>query len=777
MIQLKEFQKSAADQIAERFGNYYDDPPMRGTRKNRRTVPFYQELASIPASGKTVILSDAVSAISTMLPIAPIVLWLSKGKVVVDQTATNLAPGGKYHHLLGTADFNYLAEYDATVVRNATNPLIFFATVGTFNQKDKEEGSRLIFKSEVDTADESTWNELKQRRDAEDHRRPLIIVYDEGHNLTDQQIDLLLDLEPDGLIAASATMKLPAQLDKEIKQLRDEGWKNEDLVTKVDPKAVAESELVKSCVQLSGYEAPMEETINSLIDDMRDAEKEATECGVGAPKAIYVCKTNIVDGDSSRMDRAQQPFLQRRAPPILIWRHLTERCGVDPSEIAVYCSLKTHKDYPMPADFRLFKGGEKDYAAFTDGDYRHVIFNLSLQEGWDDPLCYFAYIDKSMESTIQVEQVVGRLLRQPSATHYRAERLNTAHIYVRVDKRGVFTEVLKKVNKQLARDVPGIRIVETKLGKSKPESIPVKGRRTIPETAHVTDQAVEPIAEIVDSLPDFRNDDGSNIASEGGRAIIQHFVGEDSEVEFEWEEFEHTSFVVARWLFQREIMRRFQGALGIAPTDAPKFDAMVGFGSRAHKQIVRTAQDVVDAYLDNVYIKQKKADGYTVGSVLVRKDDLTKFDNALHAGYSGLNETLELPFAEAIDKIGVAWCRNPASSKSGYTIPLISVGATRNFYPDFLIWKGKDVYAVDTTGEFLLQDKTSRKLLAIEPATPSGGRLIVRLISGGIWNADVEREDSAGYTVWGRKQDNGLRTIHVDTPQAAVRRALTRELI
>ncbi len=28
-------------------------------------------------------------------------------------------------------------------VRDATKPLVFFATVGTFNQKDKEEGNRL----------------------------------------------------------------------------------------------------------------------------------------------------------------------------------------------------------------------------------------------------------------------------------------------------------------------------------------------------------------------------------------------------------------------------------------------------------------------------------------------------------------------------------------------------------------------------------------------------------------------------------------------------------
>jgi type III restriction enzyme len=203
-------------------------------------------------------------------------------------------------------------------------------------------------------------------------------------------MDLLLELEPDGLIAASATMKLPSQLGAEVKHLKEEGWTDEELVTDVDSKAVADSGLVKSRIQLGGYEAPMEETIDSLIADLADAEKAATAQGLGPLKAIYVCKTNIVEGNSLQTDNAQQPFTHRRSPPILIWRHLTERCGIDPAEIAVYCTLKTHKDYPLPPDFRLFKGGDKDYDAFTAGGFRHVIFNLSLQEGWDDPLVYFA---------------------------------------------------------------------------------------------------------------------------------------------------------------------------------------------------------------------------------------------------------------------------------------------------------------------------------------------------------------------------------------------------
>src|SRR5206468_6259680 len=118
-----------------------------------------------------------------------------------------------------------------------------------------------------------------------------------------------------------------------------------------------------------------------------------------------------------------------------------------------------------PAEFVHFKGGDTDYANFKAGNYRHIIFNLGLQEGWDDPECYFAYIDKSMQSAIQVEQVIGRVLRQPAAKHYESETLNTAHFYVRVDAKGVFQEIAKEVTKRLGGAFPEIQISSYEAGK------------------------------------------------------------------------------------------------------------------------------------------------------------------------------------------------------------------------------------------------------------------------------------------------------------------------
>lgn len=529
---------------------------------------------------------------------------------------------------------------------------------------------------------------------------------------------------------------------------------------------------------LAGYEAPMEETVSALLADLVEAEALAPGYGLDwRPKAVYVCKTNIVEGDAYRRDDPKQPFASREAPPILIWRYLVEQCGIDPEEIAVYCALRFAKDFAPPPEFHLFAGADRDYDEFTRGAYRHVIFNKSLQEGWDDPLVYFAYVDKSMESDIAVEQLVGRLLRQPGGQHYPVERLNTAHFYVRLDKRRTFRDVIDGVAAKLGTDAPGIQLVAAPPDRAKPTALPPLSARSVHTTDLETRAAVEPVRAHLAHLTDFRRDDGTNTRAVGGRVLVQRNIGDDLVPEFTWEEFEHTNLVSARWLFQREVRRRYPGALGVAETDHPKFDALIGFGSIAYEQVLGTADDVVSAYVDNVALVQPKPNPYRVGPVLVRPDELQTFDHALHDGYSDLSPE-ELACARELDAIGHVWCRNP--SRSGYGIPLITVGRTRTFYPDFLVWSGdeglSDVYAIDTTGAHLLADKTGRKMLTVRPPRGSSHQLRVRFISRGKQDLGlngVNSLDDEGYTVWSRRPEDGtIRTQHVDELKPAVAKAL-----
>lgn len=770
MIELLHFQEQASSMMAERFGQYMDDPVMSGTRHSQKTVPFFQALSSITASGKTVILADVISSIGATLPVPPVVLWLSKGRVVVEQTLTNLLPAGKYHHLLGSAAVRPLAEYDRDEVADLSKPIVFFATVGTFNQKDKENGSLVIYRCELDTTDQSIWDALKERLTRDNLRRPLVVVYDEAHNLSDQQTDLLMELEPTAFLLASATMRLPQQIAREVEALRANGWTDETLVTTVDATAVAESGLVKSGVMLAGYQAPMEETVSALLADFAEAEQDAISYGLlGKPKAIYVCNTNIVAGNAAQQDDPHRPFASRQAPPILIWRHLVEAHGIDPDEIAVYCSLKMDKDYPAPEGFHLFKGGEKDFESFTAGGFRHVIFNLSLQEGWDDPLCYFAYVDKSMESPVQIEQVIGRLLRQPGAKHYPASRLNTAHFYVRVDRSQVFSEILNSVGRSLRSESPNLEIVITMPGRSRPTELQPKVVVTVPGTALDPSAAVAPVSDLVARLSDYREDPGSNTTGSGSRTIVQRLVGSATGSEAKWETFEQSSKMLARWIFQREVRKRYAGALGVAPTSDAKFDAAIGLGSNAEAHILKVAEEVVDTFLGSVRVIQKPRDAYRVGSILARDEGLEEFTNSVHKGYDDLNP-FERAFAHALDGAGTAWCRNP--SRTGYRIPLPTLGPTSNFFPDFIAWVGDDAFLIDTKGGHLMLEAAARKLLWIEHPQGAVQRLFVKLVSEGKWRADGTKATDQGYTLWGVRPESGRSVQHFDDLDQLVAAAL-----
>ena len=118
--------------------------------------------------------------------------------------------------------------------------------------------------------------------------------------MTDQQTDLLLELDPDVILVASGTMKTPGRLGKLIDRLRDHGWDEERLVTAVKSLDVVEAGLVKRQIVLGGYATIMESAIEDMLDQMKVVAKKARTLRAGfKPKAIYVCKTNISQLDGS----------------------------------------------------------------------------------------------------------------------------------------------------------------------------------------------------------------------------------------------------------------------------------------------------------------------------------------------------------------------------------------------------------------------------------------------------------------------------------------------
>jgi len=768
-MDLLKFQADASEQIAQRFSDYMIDPlAVRRTQ----LVPFYQALSAITGSGKTLILADTIELIRGRLAVEPIVLWLSKGRVVVWQTFANLSTG-KYADLIGGYDVKPLLDCKPVDVEDSRRGLLLVATVGKFNQRDKEEGDRKIFRVRLNAADKSLWDTLKDRKDSFDRRRPLIVVYDEGQNLSSLQTKLLMELEPDGLIAASATMRIPDELSGTIERLRrDKQWTDADLVTSVKSSEVALSGLVKQHIMLGGYVTPMEIAINDMLAEMAVAATAAAAVNPPfQPKAIYVSNTNIIDGVTVKDDMARS-FKERQARPILIWRHLVEQCGVAPETIAVYCDLKFDQKLPPPPDFNLFSNGDSDYDRFVAGNFRHIIFNLSLQEGWDDPECGFAYIDKDMGSPDQVTQIVGRVLRQPGAQHYADPILNTAHFFIRTDEKGVFEAILDDVRAKLASDTPDITITVRRdaHGSAKPYKPALKDR-SVPTASIDSTDAVQPIKRIIKATHNYAAG-GVNTEGGGKRIQVLQTIGAGDAATEDWVEVAHSNRVTARWIMRREVQRLFpshgdrqRSPINLCDIEDAKFDALVEYNSPAADHIRDQARKVVEAYIDHSIIVQNAHDHpYVVPSTTYDEAKFEKFSNALHEGYSGLNKE-ELKFAKALDKTKRVWCRNPA--QGGYGIPLLDRGATKTFYPDFLAWtdNNKTVVAIDTKGGHLITQDAGRKLFHIDKME-DGPEVVIRLVTVGIWEVSNgvygQKSGTKGYSVWILKQGKPT-PIHCET--------------
>jgi len=512
--------------------------------------------------------------------------------------------------------------------------------------------------------------------------------------------------------------------------------------------------LVKKQIMLCGYLTPMEIAINELLTDFRKSETAAVRLGLDfRPKAIYVTNTNVADGTSVKEDAARQ-FHERLARPILIWRHLVETARVDPKHIAVYCDLKFEAKFPPPANFNLFSGGDTDYDQFIAGDFRHIIFNLSLQEGWDDPACCFGYIDKDMGSPDQVTQIIGRVLRQPGAEHYPAAVLNTAHFYIRTDEKGVFERIIQDVREKLTSDAPDIALIVSKStrGGERPTR-PALKHREVPTVSINSSAAKGPISDIVRLIPHYQGNTEDTVGT-GGRIQVLQSIGKNSAAKEEWVEFEHSNRVSARWIFLRELQKRHRKAAHLCDIEHAKFDVFVEYNSPAAALIREQADKVANAYIEHSAIVQNALDDpYVVDSVFVDETRMVKFKNALHEGYSGMNE-LEKAFAAALEKTKKVWCRNP--SQGGYEVPLLDRGNTRTFNPDFLVWADrKNVVAIDTKGDHLIVEDAGRKLFHIDAVSP-GIHISVRLVTEGHWGVanglPHKAKGKLGFTVWSLKQ-------------------------
>ncbi len=307
MLELKVFQSDSAKAISDRYAFFagHPDRPRKGTKPR----PFFQALSALTGAGKTPILAQAVALMRGHFGTEPIVLWMSKAKSVVAQTLTNFSGGGKYSEIIEGFRVIDVQGLHPELIADGSIPLLVMTTTGLFNNKHQAEGALNIYKKDNDLfGDQSPWERLIERKSL-DKRRPMLIVYDEGHNLSDQQTELLSELEPDAYLLASATLKLPLNFQKSVIQpiklwveeaddpkpfgvlraLDSDGKPEAErfITTAVSSDKVVEAELVKKAIQFDGTTAAMERCLDDLTNRMQVLNNEISHLGLDiTPKAI-----------------------------------------------------------------------------------------------------------------------------------------------------------------------------------------------------------------------------------------------------------------------------------------------------------------------------------------------------------------------------------------------------------------------------------------------------------------------------------------------------------
>jgi type III restriction enzyme len=705
-FRLFPFQEDAAQSLREAALSWMAYAVKRGhpPEYGESPIPFLGQLKAVTGSGKTPVLANTVGGLG-----AAVIFWTTRSSAVVEQTFTNL--NGKYRSLLpaGTKIIRDIPSQLAwrELIDGKTGLTIWVLTVASWNEAEPGSNgdARLRLRREQpDWAGEGApFDQLR-----ESLKRPLWIVSDESHNQSEVQLDQLAALKPRGFFMASAT-PLVNELFTKWEEALNQGQETKALFAagRVPIKTVdvVDANLLKTTIEVVDYRSGAEESLDGALTalDRVQAAAEAEQAGV-TPRAIYVVeKSNPPRGSTEE------------ARPIVIWRHLRNK-GVPADEIAVYTDTKE-----LPEDAERISSLSK-----LEPRFRHIIFNQSLQEGWDDPEAYICYFDGTTKSFVRIRQILGRVLRQPRAKRFSAEALNTATLILQTptaDYETVISELRAELRLYAPEDEPAFATVRVKTRKEPLPPVPVKkgkSKLSLTQWALKAPKMASVERDLRSAASRAWVDEDLEAPGIGRKATVS--LKEGSE---EYEDIDVLRSARTRngTFLRRRILQRNRACLNAIHPDrfnGPAFEQFSCHGSQTQEELTDLAAKIIDYFEEHVeYQEDPDPDRttWTVSEYRPRSEDVVPFERAAHKEYSrnDFNKD-EAPFARAIDRVrGVTWVRNPTTASQGYGVPLPKkVGDSSMFYPDFLIWRKGECWAVDTTGSHLLDAKVRGKLFALE---------------------------------------------------------------
>jgi len=413
--------------IRAAFRAYWDDrgaTKMEGYKNNVPGVPHV--CVKVPtAGGKTFLAANALKPIldvvaseSTGQP--RVVVWLVPSLTILEQTERNFSdPTHPYRQRLNTHFKGRIELYNKKSLLQGAgfSPdaiqgqlsliLLSFDSLRARNKDDRkifqENGNLASFEvSSIDLLENADPTALINVIRA---LRPVVIV-DESHNAeSDLSVEMLKNLNPSFILDLTATPR-----------------NNSNIVSFVDALALKKEFMVKLPVIV--YNRPDKtEVVNNALQLRRKLEVLA----IAEEKVTGKYIRPIILFQAEPKTGEEKETFQRIKSTLV-------KLKIPEDQIAI----KT-------ADINELKGVD---LMKRDCPVRYIITVNALREGWDCPFAYIlaALADKS--SAVDVEQVVGRVLRQPHVTAHQEPLLNMSYVFTASNR---FMDTLDKVVKGLNR--------------------------------------------------------------------------------------------------------------------------------------------------------------------------------------------------------------------------------------------------------------------------------------------------------------------------------------
>jgi len=395
--------------------------------------PYNPELAGVPqvcfkvptGGGKTFLAANSLKPIFASMPhIHPkAVVWLVPSITILDQTIKNLKDSSHAYRQKINSHFGGKVEvfdkaallqgggFNATSVKEQLNIFVLsFDSIRTANKEGRkvyeQNGSLQSFEMLLGHEEEISLMKVLN------FLNPLVIV-DESHNAeTDLSVDMLKAFNPCFILDLTATPR-----------------KNSNIISFIDALELKRENMVKLPVIVYNHQDKTE-VINSSLQLQKRLELQAIEeekKGGKYIRPIVLFQAQPKNGrdfsnaeeEKSNVQRLKEKLIELKIPENQI-------------------KIKT-------ANINEIKGLD---LLSKECDVRYIITINALKEGWD---CPFAYVLASLadkSSPVDVEQILGRVLRQPYVMKHNFPLLNLSYVLTASAK---FMDTLQNIVKGLNR--------------------------------------------------------------------------------------------------------------------------------------------------------------------------------------------------------------------------------------------------------------------------------------------------------------------------------------